>query len=149
MYALAFRSHLRRPREQTDHFILSDAGLAGYGLQEFSQRSGAGIEQLRTRSDSVKRLDETAPGIVQLVGRDFTLTGQNLPEANCGLEGSQSIASQTLAGDFSKTFGCQEKLRDGGVAQLGKFGKDQILIAEVGELASQQADGFRTEAVSL
>src|SRR5690349_6509422 len=105
MYALAFGSHLRRPREQTDHFFLSDAGLAGYGLQEFSQRGGAGIEQLRARSDSVKRLDDTAPGIVHLVGGNFTLPRQNLPKAYRGLEGSQSIASQTLVGDFSKTFG--------------------------------------------
>src|SRR5260370_1088863 len=138
-------SHLRRACEQTDDFVLRGVRLAGSNQQQFSQRASAGIEQLCGRSDGAERLDEAPPGIVQLGAGNLTLTRQNLPKPHDGLEGPQGVASQTVVGDFAEACSNGKKAGDGGVVQVWKFGKDQILNAEVGELAGQQGDCFRTK----
>ena len=80
-------------------------------------------------------------------GGNFSLASEDLPEADVGLERSEGVAAERFVGDFVDGFGYVDEARRGFVGELGEFCEDEIPVVELGELAGEQADGFRREAV--
>ena len=131
-----------RTREQIDDFVLRTVALAGCRQQQFSQRIAARVEELGRREDLAKGLNHFLPGIVQRSALDLSLTGQDLPHPDVGLEDPHGVAAQRVVGNLAQALGHIQKVSDGCVVQLRKFGEDQILIAELCEPARQSRERF-------
>ena len=95
-----------------------------------------------------ERVEDFLPGIVQAGVRNLALPGQDLPEAEVGLQHPQGIRSCEAIGNLIQTFGDGEKSRDGFVVQRVEFRKHRILVAEERKLFGQQASRGNIELLA-
>ena len=142
MHALAFGADLHRAGEKLDDLILREFGLVGGGHRDFFERGAAGIEGLRGRVDLAPRLENFLERSVEVFAADFVLAGEDLPDADGRLEGSHGVAAQRLIVDGVERGDGVGESGDGGVVELGKFGEEEILIAEFGEFRGDELHGI-------
>ncbi len=78
---------------------------------------------------------------------NLSLASKNLPESQVRLKHAHGVSAQAVVVDGVDRVGHLHKLRDRGVVQVGKLGKHQVPVTELGELAGQQKHGFRSQAL--
>src|SRR4030088_2716025 len=137
MHRLSFRSGLARSCEQSDNFILRALAVAGGKPKQLAERSSTRVIDLGCRSYSGKWLDCLLPRLIHLPLRDLPLTRQDLPYSNSCLKSAERITAHGM-GTVVQRFSRFEEQDNGCVTQLGKFGENPILVAELLELARQK-----------
>ncbi len=135
---------LTRAGKEIDDSAGRGVGLAA-GCEELAKGLAGGVEELGGGGDFDKRIHHLLPGVIEGGGGDLSLTGENLPEADVGLEGSEGVAAEGFVGDFVDGAGYADEAGCGFAAEIGEFGEDEIPVIELRELAGEQADCFWRE----
>ena len=147
MDALAVGSVLAGAGEEIDDLAGRGVGLAACGGEEFAEGVAGGVKELGGGGDFGERIHHLLPGVVEVGGGDFSLAGEDLPEADVGLEGSEGVAAEGFVGDFVDGVGYGDEAGCGFAGEVGEFGEDEVPVVELREFAGEKTDGFRRETL--
>ena len=146
MHLLTLGRCLRGPRQQIDDLVLRTMRLTGGEPEDLSHRVSTCVVQVRARTNSCERLDDSLPRIVQVSIRDLSLPRQNLPNPDTRLKSTEGVAANRHRHVVQRL--CHfNKSGDRRVAESWELRKNSILIAELFEFACQQADCRWREAM--
>src|SRR5579859_2268676 len=101
------------------------------------------VKNLRRRGGVCKRSEQASPRIVQISGGNLSLPHQDFPEADVCLQGAYGIRSHCAIGNMIESVAGSEETRDGLIIQIVKFGKNEVLIVELGELIGKKPHCLR------